>query len=110
MFRSIQTSFAVLAGACTLAIMAALLLYAAVSSMRTQELVEERTGTLIDAMVEERVTALAQWQASRIQAQLQDPLQIAISLARVNALPGMTDDEGMPLANLTREELINLAR
>ncbi|EWC39255.1 methyl-accepting chemotaxis protein [Stutzerimonas stutzeri] len=110
MFRSIQTSFAVLAGACTLAIMAALLLYAAVSSMRTQELVEERTGTLIDAMVEERVTALAQWQASRIQAQLQDPLQIAISLARVNALPGMTDGEGMPLANLTREELINLAR
>ncbi len=110
MFRSIQTSFAALAGACTLAIIAALLLYAMVSGMRTQELVEERTRGLIEGMAEQRVTALAQWQVSRIQAQLQEPLQIAIGLARVNALPGMTDDQGMPMANLTREELINLAR
>ncbi|EXF45856.1 putative methyl-accepting chemotaxis protein [Pseudomonas sp. BAY1663] len=110
MFRSIQTSFAALAGACTLAIIAALLLYAMVSGMRTQELVEERTRGLIEDMAEQRVTALAQWQVSRLQAQLQEPLQIAIGLARVNALPGMTDDQGMPMANLTREELINLAR
>ncbi|MCQ4327012.1 methyl-accepting chemotaxis protein [Stutzerimonas stutzeri] len=110
MFRSIQTSFAALAGACTLAIIAALLLYAMVSGMRTQELVEERTRGLIEGMAEQRVTALAQWQVSRLQAQLQEPLQIAIGLARVNALPGMTDDQGMPMANLTREELINLAR
>ncbi len=110
MFRSIQTSFAALAGACTLAIIAALLLYAMVSGMRTQELVEERTRGLIEDMAERRVTALAQWQVSRLQAQLQEPLQIAIGLARVNALPGMTDDQGMPMANLTREELINLAR
>ncbi|MBE7375988.1 methyl-accepting chemotaxis protein [Pseudomonas sp. AL-54] len=110
MFRSIQTSFAALAGACTLAIIAALLLYALISGMRTQELLESRTRALIDDMVEQRVTALAQWQVSHIQAQLQEPLQIAIGLARVNALPGLTDEQGMPMANLTREELINLAR
>lgn len=35
MFRSIQTAFAALAGACTLAVIAALLLYAMVSGMRS---------------------------------------------------------------------------
>ncbi len=73
MFRSIQTAFAALAGACTLAVIAALLLYAMVSGMRSQALVEERTRSLIDGMVEQRVTALAQTQVSRIQAQLQAP-------------------------------------
>lgn len=110
MFRSIQTAFAALAGACTLAVIAALLLYAMVSGMRSQALVEERTRSLIDGMVEQRVTALAQTQVSRIQAQLQAPLQIATGLARVHTLTGLSDDEGMPMANLTREELINLAR
>jgi len=110
MFRSIQTAFAALAGACTLAVIAALLLYAMVSGMRSQALVEDRTRTLIDGMVEQRVTALAQAQVSRIQAQLQAPLQIATGLARVHTLTGLSDDEGMPMANLTREELINLAR
>src|SRR3546814_8943280 len=48
MFRSIQTAFAALAGPCTLAVIAALLLYAMVSGMRSQALVEERTRSLID--------------------------------------------------------------
>ncbi|AHY41870.1 methyl-accepting chemotaxis protein [Stutzerimonas decontaminans] len=110
MFRSIQTAFAALAGACTLAVIAALLLYAMASGMRSQALVEERTRTLIDSMVEQRVTALAQAQVNRIQAQLQAPLQIATGLARVHTLTGLTGDDGMPMANLRREELINLAR
>ncbi len=110
MFRSIQTAFAALAGACILAVIAALLLYAMVSGMRSQALVEQRTRSLIDGMVEQRVTALAQTQVSRIQAQLQAPLQIATSLARVHTLTALTGDDGMPMANLRREELINLAR
>ena len=110
MFRSIQTAFAALAGACTLTVIAALLLYAMASGMRSQALVEERTRALIDDMVEQRVTALAQAQVNRIQAQLQGPLQIATSLARVHTLTGLTGDDGMPMANLRREELINLAR
>ncbi|HCL15021.1 MAG TPA: methyl-accepting chemotaxis protein, partial [Pseudomonas sp.] len=110
MFRSIQTAFAALAGACTLTVIAALLLYALVSGVRSQALVEERTRALIDGMVEQRVTALAQAQVNRIQAQLQAPLQIATSLARVHTLTALTGDDGMPMANLRREELINLAR
>ncbi len=66
MFRSIQTAFAALAGACTLTVIAALLLYALASGMRSQALVEERTRALIDGMVEQRVTALAQAQVNRI--------------------------------------------
>ncbi len=110
MFRSIQTAFAALAGACTLTVIAALLLYALASGVRSQALVEERTRALIDGMVEQRVTALAQAQVNRIQAQLQAPLQIATSLARVHTLTALTGDDGMPMANLRREELINLAR
>ncbi|AEA82983.1 HAMP domain-containing protein [Pseudomonas sp. WS 5018] len=110
MFRSIQTAFAALAGACTLIVIAALLLYALASGVRSQALVEERTRALIDGMVEQRVTALAQAQVNRIQAQLQAPLQIATSLARVHTLTALTGDDGMPMANLRREELINLAR
>jgi len=109
-FRSIQTAFAALAGACTLTVIAALLLYALASGVRSQALVEERTRALIDGMVEQRVTALAQAQVNRIQAQLQAPLQIATSLARVHTLTALTGDDGMPMANLRREELINLAR
>lgn len=110
MFRSIQTAFAALAGACTLTVIAALLLYALASGVRSQALVEERTRALIDGMVEQRVTALAHAQVNRIQAQLQAPLQIATSLARVHTLTALTGDDGMPMANLRREELINLAR
>ncbi len=110
MFRSIQTAFAALAGACTLTVIAALLLYALASGVRSQALVEERIRALIDGMVEQRVTALAQAQVNRIQAQLQAPLQIATSLARVHTLTALTGDDGMPMANLRREELINLAR
>jgi len=86
------------------------LLYALASGVRSQALVEERTRALIDGMVEQRVTALAQAQVNRIQAQLQAPLQIATSLARVHTLTALTGDDGMPMANLRREELINLAR
>ncbi|MBA1264315.1 methyl-accepting chemotaxis protein [Stutzerimonas stutzeri] len=110
MFKSIQTSFAAFAGAGILAVTAALLLYVMWSGTQTQQMVESRTRTLIEGMVEQRVSALAQHQVSRIQAQLQLPLLIATNVARVNALSGKTGEDGMPMANLTREELINLGR
>ena len=110
MFKSIQTSFATLAGAGIFAVAAALLLYVMWSGTQTQQMVEIRTRTLIEGMVQQRVSALAQHQVSRIQAELQLPLLIATDVARVNALSGKTGDDGMPMANLTREELINLAR
>ena len=110
MFRSIQTSFALFAGAGIVAVAAALLLYVMWSGAQTQQMVESRTRTLIEGMVQQRVSALAQHQVSRIQAELQLPLLIATDLARVNALPGKTGEDGLPMANLTREELINLGR
>jgi len=110
MFKSIQTSFAIFAGAGIFAVAAALLLYVMWSGTQTQQMVESRTRTLIESMVEQRVSALAQHQVSRIQAQLQLPLLIATDVARVNALSGKTGEDGMPMANLTREELINLGR
>lgn len=110
MFKSIQTSFVALAGAGILAVVTALLLYVMLAGQQTQHLVESRTRTLIEGMVEQRVTTLAQHQISRIQAQLQQPLLIATDVARVNALSGKTDEDGVPMANLTREELTNLAR
>ncbi|WP_043238792.1 methyl-accepting chemotaxis protein [Stutzerimonas azotifigens] len=110
MFKSIQTSFAALAGASILAVIGALLLYVYIAGSRSQELVESSTRALIGDMVEQRVTNLARYQVTRIQSQLQAPLVIATELARVNKLTGMTDDDGMPMANLPRGELINLAR
>src|SRR3546814_13071870 len=99
MFRSIQTAFAALAGACTLAVIAALLLYAMVSGMRSQALVEERTRSLIDGMVEQRVTALAQTQVRRIQAQLQAPLPNATRIARVHTQTPPHATAGRPQAH-----------
>lgn len=110
MFRSIQTSFAVFAGTAILTVVAALLLFVMWTGTQTQTMVETRTRALIEQTVEQRVSALAQHQASRIQAQLQLPLLIATDLARVNAMPGQTGTDGLPMANLTREELLNLAR
>ncbi|WP_120995867.1 HAMP domain-containing protein [Stutzerimonas urumqiensis] len=110
MFRSIQTAFAALAGASILAVIGALLVYVLVSGARTQDMVASNTRTLIEDMVEQRVTNLARYQASQIRAQLQTPLLVTTELARVHRLTGMVDAEGMPMANLTREELINLGR
>ena len=50
-FRSIQFSVAVLAGASILAVVIALVLYSLMSTSRTQALVQERTGTLLDHLI-----------------------------------------------------------
>ena len=110
MFKSIQTSFAALAGAGIFSVVAALLFYVMWSGTQTQQVVESSTRTLIERVAQQRVSALAQHQVSRIQAHLQLPLLIATDVARVNALSGKTGEDGMPMANLTREELINLGR
>ena len=65
-FKSIQLSVAALAGAIVLSIVAALVLYAVYSGAKTQELVETRTREQFDSVIEQRLTALAQTQASQI--------------------------------------------
>ena len=65
-FKSIQFSVAALAGAIVLSIVAALVLYAVYSGAKTQELVETRTQQQFDAVIEQRLTALAQGNQLRL--------------------------------------------
>ena len=109
-FKSIQFSVAALAGASVLAVVVALVLYALFASNRSQALVQERTQGLLEQVIQQRLTALAQAQVLHIQRELEAPLQITADLARVNALLGMQDDTGSPLLATSREELANLVR
>ena len=78
MFRSIQTAFAALAGASILAVIGALLVYVLVSGARTQDMVASNTRTLIEDMVEQRVTNLARYQASQDTIELAEPSEDVI--------------------------------
>jgi len=109
-FKSIQFSVAALAGASVLAMVVALVLYALFAGARTQALVQQRTQTLLEQVIEQRLTALAQAQVSQIQGELELLLVIASDLARTNALLGTLDDAGSPLLAISREELSNLVR
>ncbi len=106
--KSIQFSVAAMAGASVLAVVVALVLYALFASNRSQVLVQERTQGLLEQVIEQRLTALAQAQVLEIQRELESPLQITADLARVNALLGMQDSNGSPLLSASREELANL--
>ncbi|WXL26910.1 methyl-accepting chemotaxis protein [Ectopseudomonas mendocina] len=107
-FRSIQFSVVLLAGASVLAVVVALVLYALFASNRTQNLVEQRTQTLLEHVLEQRLSALVLAQANNIQRELEMPLQITADLARVSAMLGETDANGSALINVSREELANL--
>lgn len=106
--KSIQFSVAAMAGASVLAVVAALVMYAVFASSRSQELVQERTRDLLEHVIQQRLTTLAQAQVLQIQRELDVPLQITADLARTNALLGMQDSTGSPLLSISREELVNL--
>ncbi|MBU0900804.1 MAG: methyl-accepting chemotaxis protein [Gammaproteobacteria bacterium] len=106
--KSIQFSVAAMAGASVLAVVAALVMYAVFASNRSQTLVQERTRDLLEQVIQQRLTALAQAQVLQIQRELDIPLQITADLARTNALLGMQDSTGSPLLSISREELANL--
>ncbi|MNJ15497.1 Methyl-accepting chemotaxis protein PctA [compost metagenome] len=109
-FRSIQFSVAALAGAIVLSIVAALVLYAVYSGQRTQELVQTRTQQQFEAVIEQRLTALARTQVSEIQRGLEAPLLIARGLATTNAMLGMKDASGNPQLVIERPQLIALLK
>ncbi|MCE6983431.1 methyl-accepting chemotaxis protein, partial [Pseudomonas frederiksbergensis] len=83
-----------MAGAIVLSIVAALVLYAVYAGERTQELVQTRTQQQFEAVIEQRLTALARTQVSEIQRGLEAPLLIARGLATSNAMLGMQDSNG----------------
>ena len=107
-FKSIQFSVAALAGAIVLSVVAALVLYALFAGARTQEMVQERTQAQFEQIIEQRLTALAQTQATLIQRELEAPLVTAKGLATTNALMGMKDPNGAAPLQVSREQLINL--
>nr|WP_175653201.1 methyl-accepting chemotaxis protein [Pseudomonas sp. Marseille-P9899] len=109
-FKSIQFSVAALAGAIVLSIVAALVLYAVYSGAKTQELVQNRTQQQFDALIEQRLTALAQTQVSQILRRLEAPLLIARGLATTNAQIGQKNEAGTPRLQVQREELITLLK
>ncbi len=107
-FKSIQFSVAALAGAIVLSVVAALVLYALFAGARTQEMVQQRTQAQFEQVIEQRLTALAQTQATLIQRELEAPLVTAKGLATTNALMGMKDASGAAPLQVSREQLINL--
>ncbi len=98
-FRSIQFSVAVLAGASILAVVIALVLYAVVSTNRTQELVQERTSVLLEQEIKERLTILAEAQVRQFQSQFEHAMNMAQALATVNS------QIGTGAISMSREEL-----
>ncbi|MDX5433050.1 MAG: methyl-accepting chemotaxis protein [Halomonas sp.] len=109
-FRSLQLLVVTLAGACLLAVTAALVGYSLVSASRTQDVVAEHTQSLLESGIDERLSSLADAEAERIRNELERALTLASQLAHANALMGMSGDDGRPQLRLSREELSNLVR
>jgi len=109
-FKSIQFSVAALAGAIVLSIVAALVLYAVYSGARTQDLVQSRTEEQFEALIQQRLTALAQTQASQILRRLEAPLLVARGVATTNAQIGAKDAAGNPSLKIDRAQLIALLK
>ncbi|NBF11071.1 HAMP domain-containing protein [Pseudomonas sp. Fl4BN1] len=109
-FKSIQFSVAALAGAIVLSVVAALVLYALFAGARTQQMVQERTQSQFEQVIEQRLSGLAQTQVSQIQRELEAPLLIAGGLVRVNTLMATQDPQGHAGLSLSREQLIALIK
>ncbi|NIC05621.1 methyl-accepting chemotaxis protein [Billgrantia bachuensis] len=109
-FRSLRLLVVALAGACLLAVTAALVGYSLVSASRTQDVVAEHTQSLLESGIDERLSSLAHAEAERIRNELDRALTLASQLAHTNALMGMPGDDGRSQLRLSREELSNLVR
>ncbi len=103
-FKSIQFSVVVLAGASVLAVVVALVLYALFAGSRTQDLVHERTQSLLEQVIDQRLIALAEAQVGKLQRQFEAPMTLSKSLATLNSqmTPGA---DGAAKVSLSRDEL-----
>ncbi|MFC3286176.1 methyl-accepting chemotaxis protein [Litchfieldella rifensis] len=109
-FRSLRLLVVTLAGACILAVAAALVIYSLISTSRTQDVVAAHTRSLLENTIDERLASLAEAQASRIRNELDRALTLASQLAHTNALMGSKDENGRTRLRLSRHELSNLIR
>ncbi len=65
-FKSIQSSVALMAGASILAVVVALVLYALFAGARTQAHVQERTQSLLEDVIDQRLNVLAKAQVGQL--------------------------------------------
>lgn len=109
-FRSLQFFITLLAGACLLAAVAIMTLYALVSSKRLQANTGEQTRELVSEMVESRLMALATGESQRLQRRLEYPFVVAHQLAQLNQMLGEYQDDGLPSLMMSREEMARVLR
>ncbi|MBB3141402.1 methyl-accepting chemotaxis protein [Halomonas organivorans] len=109
-FKSLRTHVALLVGLCILAVAAVLVGYATWAGSRSQSLVAQHAGDLVEANARQRLEALAEARSQAIRRQLEGALGVARGLADTNALMGERDDEERARLTLGRRELSYLAR
>lgn len=105
-FKSMQFSIMLYAGACILAVVVALLAYALVSGSREQASAAKGTQALLEKLIEERVTALAQFSAVHLQKELEKPLDIAKHLASLGVQATDQTSRGLPLSRADLPDVI----
>ena len=104
--KSMQFSIMLYAGACILAIVVALVAYALISGSREQAAAANGTQELLEQLIQQRVTALAQYSAVRLQKELEAPLNIAKNLASLGAQASDQSESRLPLARADLNRLL----
>ncbi|WP_415845586.1 methyl-accepting chemotaxis protein [Stutzerimonas zhaodongensis] len=104
--KSMQFSIMLYAGACILAIVVALVSYALISGSREQAAAANGTQELLEQLIQQRVTALAQFSAVRLQKELEAPLNISKSLANLGAQASDQSAGRLPLARADLNRLV----
>ncbi|GEN23174.1 chemotaxis transducer [Halomonas cupida] len=109
-FKSLRTYVALLVGFCILSVVGALVAYSTWAETRSQQLVADHTGELLQQEAEQRLRTLAEANVRQIRQLLEEPLAIARNLASINALIGQKDEDGRVRLGLSRGEISNLVR
>ena len=103
--RSIRTSITLLAGACILVVVIALIAYTLLAGQRTRTLVDTHTEALAATAAEAQLTAEAEAVGNQLQRQLDVPLQLANQLAQLNVAMASPGDQQV---DLDRQSLVRL--
>ncbi|WP_129141685.1 methyl-accepting chemotaxis protein [Modicisalibacter coralii] len=109
-FKSLRTFVTLLAGACILTVVVALVVYSLFASSRSQSLVENQTRGLLERSIGARLAATAESQAERIKGRLERAFDQARNLSEINTMLGQQDDEGRQRLYLSRREVSYLVR
>ncbi|ROM97898.1 chemotaxis protein [Pseudomonas brassicacearum] len=107
-FRSIQHSFAMLAGVSVLAVVAALVMYALHAGSQTQDMVQSRTEALLEKSVEDRLRSFATAKVAQVQSELAYPMMIARTVAQANVSLSGAKKAGSASSADLREDIKNL--